>query len=84
MQSFVISEDQDEYKHLKVLTELIESTERLLGSFTSSSEAAILHVTFWNNCCSSIGVSIRFQSSNKVVARSWSCEKKDVIAANSR
>lgn len=51
--------------------------ESELGSVISCSEAAILHVTFWNCCCSSIGVSIRYQISNNAVARSWSCHGHD-------
>lgn len=55
----------------------MKSTESVLGSVISSSEAAMLEVTFWNICCSSIGVSIKFHSSNIVVARSCSCQCTD-------
>lgn len=56
----------------------MNSTDRIFGSIISCSEAAIIQVTFWNFCCSSMGVSIKFHSSNMEDARSWSCNNTKV------
>lgn len=56
----------------------MNSTDSIFGSVISCSEAAILQVTFWNVCCSSIGVSIKFHSSNMEDARSCSYDNQKV------
>ncbi len=52
------------------------SIERIPGVETSSSVDAIWQVTCWNSCCSSTGVSIKFQNSNREAPKSCSCECK--------